>query len=133
MAAGLAIFAMTGIARAQTLPPVADDSILAKIARATKFRHDPVTPKDFVVQSRASAPRTNFMPVGVTPPDHAIAVKSVANVRGTEASLIALRSGHDRLAGRKQGKRLKKVSTPAGPPKPSKPARLPVNILIPPD
>ena len=71
------------------------------LLRATGIRHGPISPQDFVVKSRASAPRHDFMPVGVTPPEHSIRVKTPEEIKATTASLDALRGGHAHLAGRK--------------------------------
>ena len=63
------------------------------LLRATGVKHGPIAATDFVVRSRASARRHDFMPVGVTPPDHAVPVKSPAEVQAATASLDALRAG----------------------------------------
>jgi hypothetical protein len=91
-------------ARAQTAaPPLEPESAFGDFMRNFKFRHPPVTPKDFVVKSRAAAPPNEFMPVEKTPPDHDIKVKSKEEVAATTAALDALRGSHDHVAGRKPG------------------------------
>ena len=125
--AWLGLIVLTTSVAAQTPAPV-DDGFWTRLGRATKFRHDPVTPKDFVVKSRTTAARDDFMPVGITPPERDIRVKSGSEVAGTEAALDALRGKHDRVAGRKPRKLAVKAAPAAKPPAV---ARNPVNILVP--
>lgn len=88
---------------AQTAPPPEPESAFGNFMRNFKFKHPPVTPKDFVVKSRAAAPPIDFMPVEKTPPDHAVKVKSKDEITATTAALDALRGRHDQIADRKPG------------------------------
>ena len=105
LAAAIALASLSACAQSAT-----EDLLLS-----LKIKHGPVTPKDFVVNSRASAPRHDFMPVGVTPPDHAIRIKSKDEVLAATAALDGLRGRHDRAAERKP-RAARKTARPAPPP-----------------
>ena len=92
--------------------PACAQSVTEDLLLSLKIKHGPVTPKDFVVNSRASAPRHDFMPVGVTPPDHSIRVKSADEVLAAAAALDGLRGRHDRAGGRTP-RAAKKAAKPA--------------------
>lgn len=94
--------------------PAGAQSAAEDLLLSLKIKHGPVTPKDFVVNSRASAPRHDFMPVGVTPPDHALKIKSKDEVLAATAALDGLRGRHDRAAGRRT-RAVKKAVAPVPP------------------
>ena len=96
----IALLGLPAAACAQT-PGDAEPGGVEGLLRAAGIKHGPIAAKDFVVKSRASAPRHDFMPVGVTPPDHAVRVKTPEEIEATTASLDALRGGHGRPAGSK--------------------------------
>ena len=129
LAAALIVF-VPAVAAAQSLsPPEQEQSGAEGLLLKFKIKHPPVTPKDFVVNSRASAPRHDFMPVGVTPPDRVVKVKSASEITAATEALDARRGAHDRLSGRKptpqSGKA--KVSDKASAKKRIKPAAAPRN------
>ena len=107
LAAALVVFvpavaaAQSPAAPAPIVAPEQEQSGAEGLLLKFKFKHPPVTPKDFVVKSRASAPRHDFMPVGVTPPDHAVKVKNASEIAATTAALDARRGAHERLSSRK--------------------------------
>lgn len=115
----LVLLAYSSGTHAQTLPSPEPESAVGDLLLKFKIRHGPVTPKDFVVNSRQSAPRHDFMPVGVTPPDHEMKVKSQDEILATTASLDALRARHGRPAGSRWHNTKKpvkpKTPAPAGP------------------
>ena len=93
--------AQSPAAPAPIVAPEQEQSGAEALLLKFKIKHPPVTPKDFVVKSRAAAPRHDFMPVGVTPPDRVVKVKSASEITATTAALDARRGAHDRLSGRK--------------------------------
>ena len=103
VAIGLGLLALPALASAQAAPPPPAEpaSAVGDFLKSFKFKHPPVTPKDFVVNSRAASPRHDFMPVESTPPDHDIKVKSAAEIASTTAALDAMRGHHDSLTGRR--------------------------------
>ena len=109
---GVALASLPAMAQ-PAAPPPQPESAFGDFMRNFKFRHPPVTPKDFVVKSRAAAPPVEFMPVEKTPPDHDIKIKSKEEVAATTAALDALRGRHDHVAGRKPKKPLKAAAAPA--------------------
>jgi hypothetical protein len=78
------------------------DNPLMALARKAKLVPEPVEPKDFVKQSRPA--ETNFLPVGVMPPERQLKVKSSEELKAMRADLEAAALRHDKASGRPAGK-----------------------------
>jgi hypothetical protein len=74
------------------------DNPLTDLARRAKLMPEPVEPKDFVKQSRPA--QTDFLPVGVMPPDRRLKVKSPEELKAMQADLEAAGLRHEKIAGR---------------------------------
>jgi hypothetical protein len=83
---------------------------LIDFARKVKLLPDPVEPKDFVKQTRPA--QTDYLPVGVVPPERDLKVKTAEELKAMEAGLDKARSRHDKISGRPPPK-VKPLAKPA--------------------
>jgi hypothetical protein len=107
----LLVLAVT--AAAATKAQDADQSAtnpLIDLARKVKLLPEPVEPKDFVKQTRPA--QTDYLPVGVLPPERELKVKTPDELKAMEAELDTARARHDKISGRPAPK-LKPPAKPA--------------------
>lgn len=114
--AALALSVAAGVAHAGQLTsapqPNNYDNPIAVILEGPKLWTTPGDPKGWVSATRPPKDKIEFMPVGVTPPDHHVKAKTPGELAAAKADLDATRAALDDLAAHKP------TIAPIGPPPP---------------
>ena len=87
------------VAAAQGLSACTETSHSGRMPQLTGLRAEVGEPKEFVRETRAGAPQ-DFIAVGVTPPERAIAPRNEAGAAALEKELIAARQRSQGFASR---------------------------------
>lgn len=107
--APLAGLVLLAVALAGCSEPAARDNILRRPAELTGFATTVGEPKDFVREKRLA--HEDYIPVGVTPPDHAIKPKSPADLARYQKALDESRARTEAAASR-PAPRMKPIQGP---------------------
>lgn len=95
----IAVIALSaGSACAQSAAPA--EAPMKKLFKLGNFATDTVPPKEFVVKSRPSPDKLDYLPVHVRPAARPGKIYTPAEAKAKEAELDELRLAHDRLANR---------------------------------